>query len=80
MLDQTEQQTGYHIKFVPEGYLPSNEPWVFFEYDGELWLAIKQVDVSPDTLEECWAAFRRMAGCDYVSTPKTASAASAAAI
>lgn len=61
MHDQQDRQTDYRVAFVPGEALPPNQPWVFIEYDGEVWLAIRQDAVTPETLEETWAAFRDMA-------------------
>lgn len=50
----------YHVTFVPEDQLPAWRPWVFIEYDGETWLAIKRSEVTPERLEEAWDTFSRM--------------------
>jgi hypothetical protein len=52
----------YHVAFVPEEQLPPHRPWVFIEYDGETWLAIKRSEVTPKRLEEVWETFRQMIG------------------
>jgi hypothetical protein len=49
----------YGITFVREGAL-HGQPWAFIEQDGEMLLAITRRNVTPDTLEECWGAYRQL--------------------
>jgi len=50
----------YAVRFVEDDRLPLEQDWVFVEVDGVLYFVVKKSQVTPDVLEDAWAAFRQI--------------------
>ena len=59
-------QDGYGVSYVDDDELPAETDWLFVKTgEGGLLLCIKEHAVSPEVLEEAWAAYRQLAN-DHV--------------
>lgn len=60
MVDSADRKH-YRIKIVDEDVLPAEQDFVFFECDGDVWLAFKRTKLTEPVLEDAWSTFRATA-------------------
>lgn len=50
----------FGVKFVDDHALPIGQDWIFVVVDGGLYFVVKESRVTPEVLNDAWAAYRRM--------------------
>jgi len=58
------------VKFVDDRALPEGQDWIFVEVDGGLYFVVKESRVTPEVLDQAWAAYRRMAFGPAIPHPR----------
>ena len=60
----------YGVKFVEDHELPPGQDWIFVEVDGGLYFVVKESRITPEVLNQAWAAYRQMEFGPPIARPR----------